>query len=81
MNPYDRRRSWIVSVGKVELSSTFPIVTTVPILENFNGNTLRRRSPIITGILLFKKNDMDQIAQLDLSFLVEVPSLVFENVL
>ena len=51
-DPYDRRGSWIVSVGKVELSSTFPIVTTVPIWENFYGNTHRRRSAIIADELL-----------------------------
>ena len=80
-DPYDSRGSWIVSVGKVELSSTSPIVTTVPIWENFNGNTFcrrRRRSAIIADILLFKNNNMDQIAQLDVNFLVEVPSLGFE---
>ena len=68
------------SVGKVELSSTSPIVTTVPIWENFNGNTFCRRSAIVADVLLFKNNNIDQIAQLDLNFLVDVeaPSMGFE---
>ncbi len=49
---WDRQRLSIVSLWKVELSSTLPIVTTAPILENFYGNTHRRRSAIIADALL-----------------------------
>ena len=66
-DPYDCRGSWIVSVGKVELSSTFPIVTTVPIWKNFYGNTHRRRSAIIADELLLKYDHVDLINQLDYS--------------
>ena len=63
----DGRQSWIVGVGKVELSSTLPIVTTVPIWENFYGNTHRRRSAIIADALLLNFDHVDLISQFDSS--------------
>ncbi len=49
-NDYDSRQSLAISIWRVEMSSTFSIITTVPINEKLHGNTDGRR------YLVFKWN-------------------------
>ena len=62
-------RHTIWMIGRVELDSTFPTITTTPTKKDFNGNACLERSATIGDISLFLLNHASITAQWELRLL------------